>query len=485
MKLSEQLNNSIVSYANLPALFVDNKFITYKKLANYAKNINTSAISEAEQIGILSYRDTHYYSAVLACALDSRTFIPLGVKLPIARLISIMEQSNLQYVLFSTKYLSISQQLKKALPDIVFLCLDDIANTGTASTKPLQARSLSNIAYILFTSGSTGAPKGVPISVANLGSYLDTMCESLPLSNTDKVSQVFDPTFDLSMHDIFVTWLQGACLYVVPEAAMFSPGKFIKQHGLTVWFSVPSTASIMAKLGMLKNDAYPSLRVSQFCGEALPRTLAAQWQKAAPNSQIINLYGPTEATIACSRYVFDCNDSSGSNFIPLGKALKYMDFKIDPQGELLISGPQVFSGYLNDSIKTQQCLLTTNNITYYRSGDLVKCDDKGIFHYISRVDDQVKIQGYRVELSEVNTLAQDFLSNPLVHTIATPRQQPQSLTLFICNPADKEVEQTLIDYLKQQLPLYMVPKKIIWIDSMPLNSNGKIDKSALHTMMEK
>jgi len=485
VKLSEQLNNSIVSYANLPALFVDNKCITYKQLADYAENINTSAISEAEQVGILSYRDTHYYSAVLACALDSRTFIPLGVKLPIARLISIIGQSNLKYVLYSKKYLSISQQLKKALPDRIFVCLDDIANKCTASTKPLHPRSLSNIAYVLFTSGSTGAPKGVPISVANLGSYLDTMCESLPLSNTDKVSQVFDPTFDLSMHDIFVTWLQGACLYVVPEAAIFAPGKFIKQHGLTVWFSVPSTASIMAKLGMLKNGVYPSLRVSQFCGEPLPRALALKWQKAAPNSKVINLYGPTEATIACSKYEFDCNDDSDSSYIPLGKALKNMSFDLDAQGELLISGPQVFSGYLNDNIKTAQCLIKTNNITHYRSGDLVKRDAQGVFHYISRVDDQVKIQGYRVELSEVNTLAQNFLSNPLVQAIATPIQQPQSLTLFICNPADIESERALIEYLKQQLPIYMVPKKIIWIDSMPLNSNGKIDKSALHTMTEK
>lgn len=485
MKLSEQLNKSIVSYANLPALFVDNKCTTYKQLADYAENINASAISEAKQVGILSYRDTHYYSAVLACTLDSRTFIPLGVKLPITRLVSIIGQSNLKHVLYSKKYLSVSQQLKKELPDRVFVCLDDIVNNSIVSTKSLQARNLSNIAYVLFTSGSTGSPKGVPISIANLESYLDTMCESLPLSNTDKVSQVFDPTFDLSMHDIFVTWLQGACLYVVPEAAIFAPGKFIKQHGLTVWFSVPSTASIMAKLGMLKNGAYPSLRVSQFCGEPLPRALALKWQKAAPNSKIINLYGPTEATIACSKFVFDCNDDSDSRYIPLGKAFKNMRFDLDAQGELLIAGPQVFSGYLNDHNKTEQCLIKTNNITHYRSGDLVKRDAQGVFHYISRIDDQVKIQGYRVELSEVNTLAQNFLSNPLVQTIATPMQQPQSLTLFICNPADIESEQALIKYLKQQLPIYMVPRQIIWIDSMPLNSNGKIDKSALHTMTEK
>jgi non-ribosomal peptide synthetase component F len=349
---------------------------------------------------------------------------------------------------------------------------------------PLQAVT-NEFAYILFTSGSTGAPKGVPISHQNLVTYVDYMTDALQLNADDKVSQIFDPTFDLSMHDMFVTWLSGACLYVVPDNQLLAPGKFIKQHQLTVWFSVPSTVAIMAKLGMTKADAYDSIRYSLFCGEPLPVSLAKQWQLAARNSRLINLYGPTEATIACSAHEFNVNHDYQSAYLPIGKAFPHMSFSQSESGELVINGPQVFAGYLNNPCKTKETLKLINGALSYFSGDIVAQQQNGEFTYLSRKDDQIKIQGFRVELSEIDTLAQTFLNNPLVQSVATPKHMPQTITVFICDAADKEVEQSLMNCLKHKLPTYMLPKKVIWLDSMPLNSNGKIDKLALHSMQEK
>ncbi|AOT07456.1 AMP-binding protein [Pseudoalteromonas luteoviolacea] len=466
------------------ALYVGGKHYSYDSLQHIASSIMIQLQDDTGPIGILCYRDISYYALVYGCAMSERTFVPLGVKFPINRLISVIEQSGIRQIAYSESYQHIATELKEALPNVTFYCADSPTQTANLSL-PLSDIIGNHPAYILFTSGSTGQPKGVPISYANLNSYLGYMINYLGLDETDKVSQLFDPTFDLSIHDIFVTWLSGACLYVLPEEAMIAPGKFVKKHDLTVWFSVPSTAAIMGKLGMLKPDSYPSLKFSLFCGEPLPIALATQFQQAASNSTVINLYGPTEATIACSLHVFNAKRSYAHCYTPIGKPFPHMHFSLTDQNELLISGPQVFSGYINNVEKTNSCLVKINNKSCYHSGDIVKYNKMDELEYVSRSDDQVKIQGYRIELSEIDTLAKSILSNPLVQSVATPRGAPQSITLFICGNADKELEQIAIKKLKAKVPAYMVPKNIYWLDSMPLNSNGKIDKLALYAMLEK
>ncbi|CAH9053429.1 Gramicidin S synthase 1 [Pseudoalteromonas sp. CIP111854] len=484
MQLNQRLRKGFDLYSKNAAIYVDNTYITYEQLDIKSTYINDNLSSQFTSVGILDYRSVGYYCAVVSCVLSSRTFVPLGTKLPLNRLISIIEQSQLSCILFGSQYKELYQKLQKRFPRVSFLCIEELLSL-TSQPKLHSSNTKTDVAYILFTSGTTGTPKGVPISWNNLDSYVTYMDQFLPLTPDDRVSQVFDPTFDLSIHDMFITWTQGACLYVLPETALFAPSKFIKQHELTIWFSVPSTASIMSKLGMLKKASYPSLRISLFCGEALPTALADNWHKAAYNSKIINLYGPTEATIACSHYEYNPSESTSEVYVPIGTAFPHMNFCTDKNGQLLISGPQVFSGYLSNTEHHSASLHVKNNIQHYCSGDLVRSGPNNNWHYVSRIDAQVKIQGYRVELAEINAKSSEFLNNALVQTIAIPKNQPQSLTIFICAPADKKVADELLTYLAQQLPHYMVPKKVIWIDSMPLNSNGKIDSNTLHLLTEK
>lgn len=484
MQLNQRLRGIFDLYAKSPAIYVNDTYITYEQLSIKSQRLNVSLSSQYTKIGLLDYRSASYYYTVTSCVLSGRTFIPLGTKLPLNRLTSIIEQSHLDCILIGSQFQELAQELQKRFPNITFFFIEKLLSCTSKPKLPLS-NIATVVAYILFTSGTTGTPKGVPISWENLDSYITYMTQYLPLTSNDRVSQIFDPTFDLSIHDMFVTWSQGACLYVLPETALFAPGKFIKKHKLTVWFSVPSTASIMSKLGMLKKASYPSLRVSLFCGEALTMTLARKWHEAANNSKIINLYGPTEATIACSHYEYNPNEDTTEIYVPIGTAFPHMSFCTDKDGQLLISGPQVFSGYLSNTDCHTDNLHSKNDKQLYCSGDLVKPDSNHNWHYISRIDAQVKIQGYRVELAEINAKSSEFLNNPLVQTIATPKGQPQSLTIFICASADNKVAEDLLAYLAQQLPHYMVPKKIIWIDSMPLNNNGKIDSNTLHLLTEK
>jgi len=485
MNLSEQLSKITNKKNNLPAIFLEKQTVSYSDLLNHALSLSASVTKDNKKIGILCYRDMGFYSSVFYCLFNRKTFVPLGVKFPLARLISIIEQSGLKEIVYSEKYSELAQALSKHFPSVKFICFESLTTTILEIASPPESQTNEDyIAYILFTSGSTGQPKGVPIREHNLSRYLNYMAPLLALDETDKVSQIFDPTFDLSIHDMLVTWLSGACLYPLPESALFAPGKFTKKYGLTVWFSVPATAAIMAKLGMLKKNAYPTLKWSLFCGEALPVALAEQFQHAAPNATLLNLYGPTEATIACSFHEFKLGLNYTKNYVPIGKPFPHMAFGIDENSELLINGPQVFDGYLNNPEKTQQSLFSKHNQRFYRSGDAVELNEHGEYEYISRLDDQVKIQGYRIELSEIDSIAKKIINNPLVVSLATPKQAPEYIALFICDNADTEKEKSLLKQLSEFLPNYMLPKKIVWLDDMPLNSNGKIDKLSLHTLLE-
>ncbi|MCF2909713.1 AMP-binding protein [Pseudoalteromonas sp. DL2-H2.2] len=485
MNISEHLCQIAKTHSHLPAIFCEGNSLSYSVLLESSQTLSSEVYEKSNKIGILCYRDSGFYSSVFYCFLNRKTFVPLGVKFPLARLVSIIEQSELTTVIYTERYSELAQVLSQHFQSIEFICFESLSAKPLASPPASKKQGDDNyVAYVLFTSGSTGQPKGVPISKDNLSSYLNYMVTLLELDKSDKVSQIFDPTFDLSIHDILITWLSGACLYSLPESALFAPGKFIKEHELTVWFSVPATAAIMAKLGMLKKSAYPTLKWSLFCGEALPVAIAEQFQQAASNATLLNLYGPTEATIACSFHEFKLGQDYTKNYVPIGKPFSHMNFDIDQNGELLINGPQVFDGYLSNPERTQKSLFLKHNQTFYRSGDAVALNEQGEYEYLSRLDDQVKIQGYRIELSEIDSLTKKLLNNPLVVSLATPKQAPTYIALFICDNADTEVETNLVEQLSRFLPNYMLPKRVVWLDSMPLNSNGKIDKLFLHTLLE-
>jgi amino acid adenylation domain-containing protein len=358
--------------------------------------------------------------------------------------------------------------------------------------------SRNSIAYLLFTSGSTGQPKGVMISHTNVLHYVDYVTKRYGFNSNDRVSQNFDLTFDLSAHDMFVAWQSGACMCCPSQKQLIKPGAFLNNSRLTVWFSVPSTAVFMRRLAELKPGLYPHLRLSLFCGEALPVEVVRDWSAAAPNSIIENIYGPTELTIGCTAYRWDNQtsfDECEQGIVPIGEPFENMEALIvdeelrevptGSEGELLMTGPQLSHGYWCDDERTRRAFVSVagRDGNYYRTGDRVRrsAPDKPLI-YLGRLDSQVKVLGHRVELGEVEAVVRSLCGIAAVVAVAWPSSSnADGIELFL--EAEKFDTELLMKQLKAKLPYYMVPRRIRTLPRLPLNANGKYDRKALQVIL--
>jgi len=357
------------------------------------------------------------------------------------------------------------------------------------------------IAYLLFTSGSTGQPKGVMVSHANLLHYVDYVTKRYSFTSDDRMSQTFDLTFDLSAHDMFVAWYNGACVCCPTQKQLIKPGAFVNDARLTVWFSVPSTAVFMRRLGGLKPGMYPHLRLSLFCGEALPAEIIRQWRLAAPNSVIENIYGPTELTIACTAYRWDDTNSPAEceqGVVPIGEPFDDMDalivneelHEVEPgaAGELLMTGPQLCLGYWHDEEKTRRAFVAVPGKAgayYYRTGDRVRRRGAGRpLVYLGRLDSQIKVLGHRVELGEVEAAVRDTSGLDGVVALGWPMTASGADAIEVFLQTEEFDTKALLETLRARLPLYMVPRNIRLLRQFPLSANGKYDRKALQMILE-
>jgi amino acid adenylation domain-containing protein len=354
----------------------------------------------------------------------------------------------------------------------------------------------------MYTSGTTGPPKGVMISHKNVTSFLTWAIEYFSLTSQDRMSNHSDISFDLSVFDIFGAFYSGATLCPISQPGDFAfPANFIKDRKLTIWFSVPSVIGTLWKSGQLTEGAFSKhLRWAIFCGEALSPKYADAWIKTHPKTPICNLYGPTEATIACTYHNIGIDSSFDSNQdVPIG--LPIGDTKINILdndlkkipgktniGKLTISGPQVSKGYWKKEELTNKVFISDEQSRFYDSGDLAYRDENGLIHFVGRKDTQVKIRGYRVELgdienaivghSAVNEVAVLFFDTPSPLLIAAVALQSEAMDRS--NNAED-----ILDHCERLIPSYMIPSQIDFFSELPKNVNGKIDRNSIREILVK
>ncbi len=376
--------------------------------------------------------------------------------------------------------------------------LEDLKSYSCA---PLDYRqAISDPAHILFTSGSTGVPKGVVITHSNVIHFVNWAVKYFDTKPSDRISSHPPLHFDLSTFDIYGTLSSGAQLHIVPTEMNLLPHKlaeFIRASELRQWFSVPSVLNFMAKADVVKQDDFPTLERLLWCGEVFPTPPLIYWMQRLPHVTFTNLYGPTEATIASSYYtVPQCPDDERAQ-IPIGapcdgEELVVLNEELKPVppgviGDLYIGGVGLSPGYWQDPEKTNAVFLqrpgsADSNDRIYKTGDLAKEGEDGLFYYLGRADSQIKSRGYRIELGEIETALNALSLTEECAIVAINTGGFEGVAICCAFVPLKDIDASpagLRAEMSKVLPNYMMPARWMRFDLLPKNANGKIDRKAL------
>jgi amino acid adenylation domain-containing protein len=488
------------------ALVLGGEQWTYGALDEYGRSLAAAVKAvrpHPKRVGVFGRRSLLSYGGALGAIFAGSSYVPLAPDGPPERNRRILELAQPEVVLVDVEW---QEALGRCLADEAGVAV--VAPEATVQPRSLRghewhgAAQLGSIraldepvltsseheAYVMFTSGSTGWPKGIPIRHRAIRLFLEACQLRYEITDEDRLTNTFEQTFDPSLHDVFLAWDHGASVYPLEREHLLSPFGFLTSNELTVWYSVPAVADLLRRRGLLHPGSLPSLRLSLFVGEPLYTRVAAAWAAAAPASAIENLYGPTEATVTCSAY--RCSNElhegadNGAQPIPIGTFHDYVDAVVvdddghpvrnGEPGELWLAGPTMFSGYLGADAP----FATKNETTYYRTGDIIAQRADGNFVFLRRCDDQVKIRGHRTELSEIEAACRELVDADIAAVPWPLGDGGATGVVLFCTGAEVD-ERTLQDTLRARLPTYMIPQEIIRRPRLPRNANGKLDRRAL------
>lgn len=476
-----------------------------------ASNWHDHAGTKPPRVGILASRNLDACIAMMGACWAGATYVPLGLKFPEERILTLLSLCNLTALIADEEGAKLlTRQVLDACPDLVIYSGKFLTSPPASRVKLVAVESLppatvyepatmqaQDCAYIIFTSGTTGVPKGVMISAGAARHYIATITDLLGLQPSDRALETCELTFDFSVHNLFSTWQAGASLHILPATQVMNAVRFARASRLTVWNSVPSLAGMLRQLRTLAAGALPDLRITVFGGEQLPANAVKAWKIAAPASAIFNLYGPTEATVFCLAQAEPLTLTDGRDVVSIGRPLPGSEALIVDEhgasvadgesGELAIAGVQLADGYLDSPKLTAERFPLLNGKRWYLTGDLALRDLSGNFHCLGRIDNQVKVMGYRVELEEIDAHLRNATAIDLVSSVAWPVVDgiARGIVGFVGVDAGQVIDANLIvTRLKAKVPAYMVPNRIVALEKMPVNLSGKVDRRALREMLE-
>jgi len=489
----KKLYSSIEEHGSLNAFYINNVYYTYKQLTEKIVSIQKQLKSQqidSKSIGIVTNDDIETYASILAIWFSGLSYVPISPKTPKDRNSNIVSQADIHILLSST--FNISQFIETETIQVIYtLNVESI----TDQIEFFESNE-TELSYTLFTSGSTGVPKGVPISRKNVETFIDSFfAYKYEIDKNDRFLQMFELTFDVSVACLIIPLLSGACIYTVPsnEVKYTYIYNLLEKQNITFATLVPS---VLAYLKPYFNEIkLPRLKYCILTAEASYHNILNDWQNCIPNAEVWNFYGPTEATIWCLAYKWEVSEELHKQYnglIPIGNPMKNVEVIIvnekkqlaekGTKGELCVSGNHITQGYISNEIKNNQSFFILKEKRYYKTGDLCYVNIDNDIMYCGRIDNQVQIQGFRVELGEIEhhvriyTKIANIAAIPFINEFGNTE-----IHLFIEKYDDNT--KLIADYLKTKLPLYMVPTAITSISRFPLNSSNKIDRIALKNLI--
>lgn len=464
----------------------------------FASNIlqarSKSKINGVQQgICVLMKRGAHYIAAVFAAWRAGFYVVPLNTSWPDSKNLEIINRIKPVMVLVDDNY----------LPDIKFESLiktdlfdGKLGVNANNPNAPFDSMLPSDIAYIIFTSGSTGEPKGVVISCSAFRSYIDwTKRYFCNYSKSERLLLTSELTFDITMGDIAFALAFGTSIGVAKHNTNIpSILGMIMRHKIDVLYSVPTTHLALVRFAKKKKGAdLSSLGLILSGGDRFPWQMVKDYRDLNASAHFYNVYGPTEVTINCFATRLDNKldlDDSGKP-VPIGKCFDSLDFVLlddngnpSEEGELCVTGAQMMLGYHEDSQRTQDVFTKDPRLKYasrmlYRTGDICYQDDE-LMYIKGRIDGLIKIRGYRIHPDEISKSIDSIKGVDMSAVVPFGRQTEATLAAFVRKEKNVDLKkETIFEILNNELPLYMIPSYLEFIDEFPLNQSGKIDKNKL------
>jgi amino acid adenylation domain-containing protein len=470
-------------------------------------------VGRGDRVGLYLRKSADGVSAIFGILKTGAAYVPVDPTAPASRNAYIHNNCGVKVVIVEKRYeAAYREELAKLgpVPRLIVLeaagggghlaaALDTLDASEPASSVPTANSEPDDLAYILYTSGSTGRPKGVMLSHRNATSFVDWCSVTFQPQATDIFSSHAPFHFDLSILDIYVSLKHGATLVLVPEEVGKDPlglAKLITDHRITIWYSAPSTLSLLAQFGKIPEHDFSSLRMVHFAGEVFPIVHLRSFKKQVPHPRYFNLYGPTETNVCTYHEIPAQIPDDKTDPYPIGRVCENLEAKVvdldgrvvahGAEGELCIAGPNVMQGYWDLAEQTAKGFLSDDGSRkpWYKTGDLVVEEAGGIYRYVGRRDRMVKKRGYRVELGEIESCLYRHASIREAAVVALPDESSGikiKAHLSVRDGARLSVI-SLKTFCSQHLPLYMVPDVFAFHENLPKTSTDKIDYQTLKSM---
>jgi len=506
-----------------PAVAADGCLLTYEELdrlsSKLARALLRLGVARGDRVGILAPKSAAAVIAVYGALKAGTCYVPLDPKAPAERLSHIVQDSGAAVIVADEARAPQAATLAEAIPWPTSVVVVGIPGRPEAAIPPVQGESIvpwaavagesgeplaeeraieTDLAYILYTSGSTGVPKGVMISHRNSLTFVDWSAAAAELGEQDRVCSPAPLTFDLSVFDVFATCRAGACLSVLPDGATTFPvsiARWLAAERISVWYSVPSALVLLACYGSLQQVDLSALRTVIFAGEVFPPKHLTRLMAELPHARYLNWYGPTETNV-CTAFEVPAGWADARP-TPIGKACANTEvFAVTSEGrrtsrsgevgELYVRGPSLMRGYWGQQAKTSEVLVphpfrAESNELVYRTGDLVTLEPSGNYAFLGRGDSMVKIRGYRVELGEVEAALHRHpaIQEAVVLPVPDDMLGNRLRAIVTADGAGDLTREQVLDYCRQWLPNYMVPEIVELREGLPRTSTGKVDRAGL------
>jgi len=472
-----------------------------------ARELLARGLVKGDVLCLMQQKSVAGYATMLACLKLGVIFLNVDSASPEKRLDSILQTASPK--LFVTDHaVSEAHGALLAQRDLETFFLHDeafLAQLADHAHQPLSETAQvtgADPAYIMFTSGSTGVPKGVVISHANVLNFIQWGIDCYQVTREDIFTNVNPLYFDNSVFDFYTALFSGACLVAFSREITENPKELVtlvERFGCTIWFSVPSMLIYLSTMRLLSKGCWPQMRVITFGGEGFPKPeLKKLYDLYSDQCRFVNVYGPTECTCICSAHEIGATDFEEMNALPtLGHLSGNFDYAIldgdlqpvpdGASGELCLMGPNVGIGYYNDPARTQEVFISDPRQgayaqRMYRTGDQVRLDPRdGYLYFMGRKDRQIKHMGHRIELDEIegafNALA--YVQQAAVIYVRVSSKFGHLLAYIVAEPDYRVSDEQIRDDLKRTLPQYMVPNRLHMCEFLPKNANGKVNRKQL------